>query len=232
MTFYNIVKQNTATVGTGTIALGSAVPGFITFSDASVPNGATVSYAIEDVTAGREVGTGVYNSGTQQLTRSVATSTNSNNLISLSGSAVVFITALAADLNSDSAATASTLLKRDAAGVATSSAYAVDYAVIAGDNTVTPDSSNGYTEIILDRASTTIAAPLYNGGATLKTGVIFSVKLRHTLAGSDVVWNTAYRGASSFPPSGVNGEYSVYTFICRSASVVELIGIPLIGVAN
>lgn len=108
----------------------------------------------------------------------------------------------------------------------------VDYTLIAGANTVTPDSADGYSEITLDRAMTTIAAPTYQGSGTLQAGQIFSLKLKHTLDGSDVTWNAAYTGASSFPPSGVNGQYNVYTFICRSSSVVELMAVPLIGVAN
>lgn len=115
MKLYNIVKVYTSTVGTGTVTLGSAVPSFITFATAGVVNGSTVSYAIEDGN-NREVGTGTYTSGAETLTRSVVTSTNSNNLITLSGNAVVFITGLAADLSSDTAATANTLVIRNGSG--------------------------------------------------------------------------------------------------------------------
>ena len=115
MKLYNIVKVYTATVGTGTVTLGSAVPSFITFATAGVTTGSTVSYAIEDGN-NREVGTGVYTSGAETLTRNVVTSTNSNNLITLSGNAVVFITGLAADLSSDTANTANTLIIRDGSG--------------------------------------------------------------------------------------------------------------------
>lgn len=115
MKLYNIVKVYTSTTGTGTVTLGAAVPSFITFATAGVTTGSTVSYAIEDGN-NREVGTGVYTSGAETLTRSVVTSTNSNALISLSGNAVVFITGLAADLSSDTAATANTLVMRDGSG--------------------------------------------------------------------------------------------------------------------
>lgn len=115
MKLYNIVKVYTSTVGTGTVTLGSAVPSFITFATAGVITGSTVSYAIEDGN-NREVGTGVYTSGAETLTRTVVTSTNSNNAITLSGNAVVFITGLAADLSSDTAATANTLVIRDGSG--------------------------------------------------------------------------------------------------------------------
>ena len=115
MKLYNIVKVYTSTTGTGTVTLGSALPSFITFATAAVINGSTVSYAIEDG-SNREVGTGVYTSGAETLTRNVVTSTNANNLITLSGNAVVFTTGLAADLSSDTAATANTLVIRDGSG--------------------------------------------------------------------------------------------------------------------
>lgn len=116
MKLYNIVKVYTSTVGTGTVTLGAALPSFITFAAAGVVSGSTVSYAIEDGN-NREVGTGVYTSGAETLTRNVVTSTNSNALISLSGNAVVFITGLAADLSSDTANVANTLVMRDGSGV-------------------------------------------------------------------------------------------------------------------
>lgn len=115
MKLYNIVKVYTTTLGTGTVTLGSAVPGFVTFASASVVNGSTVSYAIEEGN-NREVGTGVYTSGTETLTRNVVNSTNGNAAISLAGNAVVFITGLAADLSSDTAATANTLVIRNSSG--------------------------------------------------------------------------------------------------------------------
>jgi len=96
-TFYDLVRVYTATTGTGAITLGSAVPGFLTFAGAGVPNGATVTYGIVEGN-NREVGTGVYSSGMLTLTRSVAKSTNSNNPISLAGSAQVFLTLSAEDL--------------------------------------------------------------------------------------------------------------------------------------
>jgi microcystin-dependent protein len=95
---YNLARMTTATTGTGTITLGSAVSGFLTFATAGVANGEVVSYAIEDG-ANREVGTGTYTSSGTTLSRTVITSTNSNAAISLSGSAQVFITPNADDLS-------------------------------------------------------------------------------------------------------------------------------------
>jgi len=91
----NRAKMTTATTGTGTITVGSAVDGFQTFAAAGVSNGETIRYTIEDGT-NWEVGSGTYNAGT--LTRSVDESSNAGSAISLSGSAIVFVTASDADI--------------------------------------------------------------------------------------------------------------------------------------
>ena len=94
----NRAKMTTATTGTGTITLGSAVDGFQTFTAAGVVNGDTVRYCIEDGTSNFELGSGVFTASGTTLTRVVCDSSNSNNAINLSGDAIVFITAIAADI--------------------------------------------------------------------------------------------------------------------------------------
>ena len=94
----NRAKMTTSTTGTGTITLGSAVDGFQTFAAAGVSNGDTVRYCIEDGTSSFELGSGVYTASGTTLSRTVSESSNSNNAINLSGDAIVFITAIAADL--------------------------------------------------------------------------------------------------------------------------------------
>ena len=94
----NRAKMTTSTTGTGTITLGSAVDGFQTFAAAGVSNGETVRYCIEDGTSNFELGSGVFTASGTTLTRVVSESSNSNNAISLTGSAIVFITAIAADI--------------------------------------------------------------------------------------------------------------------------------------
>jgi hypothetical protein len=89
---YNLARMTTATTGTGTVTLGSAVTGFLTFAQSGVANGATVSYAIKDGN-NSEIGRGVYTASGTTLTRAtVLNSTNSNNALNLTGSAEVFIT--------------------------------------------------------------------------------------------------------------------------------------------
>lgn len=92
---YNLARMTTATTGTGTVTLSSAVAPFLTFVQAGISNGDVVSYSIIDGTSNSEIGTGTYTGST--LTRTVTKSTNSNAAISLSGSAQVFVTPRAED---------------------------------------------------------------------------------------------------------------------------------------
>lgn len=94
--FVDRAKMTTPTTGTGTITLGSASAGFQTFAAAGVTNGAAVRYVIEDGTAW-EIGTGTYTTAGTTLSRSLEQS-STGALLVLSGAAVVYVTAAAADL--------------------------------------------------------------------------------------------------------------------------------------
>ena len=94
---YDLARMTTATTGTGTITLGAAASGFLSFAAAGASDGDTVTYAIQDG-ANSEIGYGVYTAAGTTLTRTVLKSTNANAAISLSGSAQVFITVAAEDL--------------------------------------------------------------------------------------------------------------------------------------
>lgn len=94
---YDLARMTTATTGTGTITLGSAVSGRLSFSGAGVTDGQMVSYGIADG-ANSECGTGLYTASGTTLTRNVTVSTNSNSAISLSGGAQIYITARAEDI--------------------------------------------------------------------------------------------------------------------------------------
>src|ERR1700722_20920641 len=93
---YNLARMTTATTGTGTITLGVAVSGYLTFANAGVQNGDVLFYGINDGAAS-EVGWGTYTASGTTLSRNVIKSTNSNAAINLDGSAQVYVTALASD---------------------------------------------------------------------------------------------------------------------------------------
>lgn len=89
------------TPGTGAITLGSAQSGFQSFAAAGVADGDTVSYVIEDGSSW-EVGQGVYTASGTSLARGAISSSNSNNAISATSNATVFLSALASDLSTAS----------------------------------------------------------------------------------------------------------------------------------
>jgi hypothetical protein len=97
---YNRAGVTTATTGTGTITLGSAIAsgapinscGYATFASAGVADGEIVSYLILDSNGAWEYGTGTYSSSGTTLARTLGAS-STGSLLNLSGSSQVFITA-------------------------------------------------------------------------------------------------------------------------------------------
>ena len=96
VTLVNRAKVNTATTGTGTLTLGSAVDGYQTFADAGVADADVVRYVIEDG-ANWEIGTGTYTATGTTMSRTPSESSNAGAAISLSGSAVVYVAMSAAE---------------------------------------------------------------------------------------------------------------------------------------
>ena len=104
VTLVNRAKVATATTGTGTITLGSAESGYQTFADAGVADGNVVRYVIEDGTDW-EIGTGTYTASGTTLSRTVLESSNADAALSLTGSAVVYVSATDADFREETVGT-------------------------------------------------------------------------------------------------------------------------------
>lgn len=96
MALYDRVWFATATTGTGTITVGSAVSGYRTPSDAGIPNAGTFPYVIIDGSAW-EIGTGTYTSSGTTVARSLLAS-STGSLLNLSGAATMFIDSIASKL--------------------------------------------------------------------------------------------------------------------------------------
>jgi trimeric autotransporter adhesin len=97
VTLVNRAKVATAATGSGSpITLGAAEVGFQTFAAAGVANADVVRYVIEDGTAW-EIGTGTYTATGTTLSRTLGES-STGSLLDLTGSAVVYVAATAADL--------------------------------------------------------------------------------------------------------------------------------------
>ena len=99
VTLVNRAQMTTSTTGTGTITLGSASTGYQDFATAGVTDGTSVRYLIEDG-SNWEIGEGTYTSSGTTLSRTVSESSNAGSAINLSGSAIVALTATAADFSS------------------------------------------------------------------------------------------------------------------------------------
>lgn len=199
--FVNRAKMTTATTGTGTITLGSAVSGFQSFADAGVSDSEVVRYVIEDG-ANWEIGSGTYTASGTTLTRTVDESSNADSTINLSGSAIVFVTGAAEDvMNTTNPIVASGTITEDVYTITGTSVAlepdngSVQLHTLSGATTYTDGFSSGQaiTLMVDDGTANTITWPtitwVNNGGAapTLATSgytVIALWKVSTTLYGA------------------------------------------------
>lgn len=106
MAVWDRAGMATATAGTGTVTLGSAIAagtpifsaGYDTFANAGAVDGFTVSYLILDTNGNWEYGRGTYTTAGTTLSRTPIRSSSGTSAITLSGNAQVFISLLKEDL--------------------------------------------------------------------------------------------------------------------------------------
>jgi hypothetical protein len=117
----NRARMTTATTGTGTVTLGSAVTGYASFAEAGAVNATVYSYCIEDGND-FEIGVGTYTSSGTTFSRDTVTlskisGTAGTDKLDLSGSAEIFITLREDDLGTaafkDTGTTAGTVAAGD-----------------------------------------------------------------------------------------------------------------------
>jgi hypothetical protein len=200
----NRAKMTTATTGTGTITLGSAVDGFQSFADSGVVNGDVVRYVIEDGT-NWEIGTGTYTASGTTLSRTVVESSAADAAISLSGNAVVFVSAAAADVVTPTVT--ATLTNKTLTDPAIIGTILEDVFTITDGAAFEIDPGNGSVQLITLGASRTPKATNFAAGEAITLmvddGAAFTITWTDaTFGGSGVVWKTDGGVAPTLNTSG------------------------------
>lgn len=214
---FNLARMTTATTGPGTITLGSAVSGFLTFAAAGVANGDVVVYGIKDG-ASSEVGTGTYTSAGTTMTRSFTKSTTGS-LLSLSGTAEVFISPRAEDIANlgqaqtfvgDQTISGSVIPSSTMTSVWTIDASSGPITIAASSSSAVFASGSGLVEISENGTSGDTAVFLI-GNTTVKlisqTGTTFSVTTTPGAAAFGLSWD----GASGYRIYNGSGATRVFT---------------------
>lgn len=160
----NRAKMTTATAGTGTVTLGSAVSPYQTFANAGAVNTLIYPYLIEDGTAW-EIGNGVYTSSGTTLSR-VLVQSSTGSLLNLSGSATVAVVTPAAYPSGQPPTVRSSGIQSSSAASYTvtfpTGAAAGDVCVICGGHGFGFNNPTGWTVI------SNITGSNWNGAAWVK----------------------------------------------------------------
>ena len=188
----NRAKMTTLTVGTGTMVLLSAVAGYQSFAAAGVVDGDVVQYVIEDGTAW-EIGTGTFTTLGLTLTRTVTESSNSGSAITLTGAAVVFVSAVEANIVQ--LTKAQTLTSKTLTDPAIIGTILEDVFTITDGAAFEIDPGNGSIQLITLGASRTPLATNFAAGEAITLmvddGTAYTLTWTDaTFGGSGVVWKT------------------------------------------
>jgi sugar lactone lactonase YvrE len=209
------VKQAVSGTASST-TLGAAAEGFRTFNTAGAATNDVCRYAIEDDNGAFEIGTIVINSATTG-TRTVETSSNSNNALTLTGNAVIFATAAASDLGPT--------VHSDAASLVAQTGMVVgDTALVTGTNKLYMYTTSGWflvaTMTNTSPSAITGAAATYNlaadGTATVITLAAtdpegFPITFSHTVS-------TGSLGSTATVSQGTGASANVFTITPSSNS--------------
>jgi hypothetical protein len=200
----NRAKMTTATTGTGTITLGSASSGYQSFADAGVVDADVVQYVIEDGSAW-EIGTGTYTASGTTLTRTVTESSNADAAITLTGSAVVFVSAVEANIVQ--LTKAQTLTNKTLTDPAITGTILEDVFTITDGAAFEIDPGNGSIQLITLGASRTPKATNFAAGEAITLmvddGTDYTLTWTDaTFGGSGVVWKTDGGVAPTLNTSG------------------------------
>jgi hypothetical protein len=206
----NRAKMTTATTGTGTITLGSASSGYQSFADAGVVDADVVQYVIEDGTA-FEIGTGTYTASGTTLTRTVTESSNADAAITLTGAAVVFVSAVEANIVQ--LTKTQTLTNKTLTDPAITGTILEDVFTITDGAAFEIDPGNGSIQLITLGASRTPKATNFAAGEAITLmvddGTAYTLTWTDaTFGGSGVVWKTDAGVAPTLNTTG----YTVIVF--------------------
>ena len=206
VTLANRAKVATATTGTGTITLGAAESGYQTFADAGLVDGNVVRYVIEAGTAW-EIGSGTYTASGTTLSRTPTESSVGGSAINLTGSAVVFISATAADL-----IPAADIVTLDDTNLVVAPATNMQDFAEGADSALLRARGTGVTSTYVSTVAnggTTFAQPAVNGEINSDEGY-FSI---------------SYAGATGITVANLTAT-STYVYIDKSGNLQQQTSVP------